>query len=110
MHLYAWLIYRAPPRQQDTNAHRRGVGRKYRERPTETILAPVSKTISMFADRREAPGLVVELVDLVRTLRTVFDPYRPELHYMRGAGPKWHAKHDAAPASVDPRLCLPRSA
>jgi hypothetical protein len=23
----------------------------------------------------------------------VWDPYRPELHYMRGPGPKWHAKH-----------------
>jgi hypothetical protein len=23
------------------------------------------------------------------------DPYRPELHYMRGPGPKWHAKHRA---------------
>ena len=22
-----------------------------------------------------------------------FDLYRPELHYMRGPGPKWHAKH-----------------
>jgi hypothetical protein len=22
----------------------------------------------------------------------VWDPYRPELHYMRGPGPKWHAK------------------
>ncbi|EJW11879.1 hypothetical protein A33M_2660 [Rhodovulum sp. PH10] len=21
------------------------------------------------------------------------DPYRPELHYMRGPGPKWRAKH-----------------
>jgi hypothetical protein len=21
------------------------------------------------------------------------DPYRPELHYMRGPGPKWHAKN-----------------
>jgi hypothetical protein len=21
------------------------------------------------------------------------DPYRPELHYMRGPGPKWAAKH-----------------
>ena len=25
--------------------------------------------------------------------RTIFDAYRPELHYMRGPGPKWHAKH-----------------
>jgi len=23
------------------------------------------------------------------------NPYRPELHYMRGPGPKWHAKHPA---------------
>ena len=27
------------------------------------------------------------LVDLAR------NRYRPELHYMRGPGPKWHAKH-----------------
>ena len=24
-----------------------------------------------------------------------FDPYRPELHYMRGPGPAWHAKYGA---------------
>ena len=23
----------------------------------------------------------------------VGNPYRPELHYMRGPGPKWRAKH-----------------
>ena len=28
------------------------------------------------------------------------DPYRPELHYMRGPGPKWRAKHAAAPAEA----------
>jgi len=28
------------------------------------------------------------------------DPYRPELHYMRGPGPKWHAKHTAPPADA----------
>jgi hypothetical protein len=27
-----------------------------------------------------------------------FDPYRPELHYMRGPGPAWHAKHGTAAA------------
>ena len=26
-----------------------------------------------------------------------FDPYRPELHYMRGPGPAWRAKHMASP-------------
>jgi len=29
-----------------------------------------------------------------RRLTTIlFDPYRPELHYMRGPGPKWREKH-----------------
>jgi hypothetical protein len=27
--------------------------------------------------------------------RDFFDPYRPELHYMRGPGPKWREKHAA---------------
>ena len=26
----------------------------------------------------------------------VSHPYRPELHYMRGPGPKWRARHQAA--------------
>jgi hypothetical protein len=25
--------------------------------------------------------------------KTLVDSYRPELHYMRGPGPKWRAKH-----------------
>ena len=45
------------------------------------------------ADRRSAGGLVANLADMVRTLTAAFDPYRPELHYMRGPGPKWRAKH-----------------
>jgi hypothetical protein len=33
-------------------------------------------------------------------LKGIFDPYRPELHYMRGPGPKWREKHgDAQPLS-----------
>jgi hypothetical protein len=28
-----------------------------------------------------------------RVLATAFDPYRPELHYMRGPGPAWRAKY-----------------
>ena len=26
-------------------------------------------------------------------IEIVLNPYRPELHYMRGPGPKWRAKH-----------------
>jgi hypothetical protein len=39
--------------------------------------------------------LIADLADLGRALRDLFDPYRPERHYMRGPGPKWHAKHAA---------------
>jgi hypothetical protein len=28
-----------------------------------------------------------------RLMNSAIDPYRPELHYMRGPGPKWRAKH-----------------
>jgi len=28
-----------------------------------------------------------------RLMVSPFDPYRPELHYMRGPGPKWREKH-----------------
>jgi hypothetical protein len=28
-----------------------------------------------------------------RMRTTVLNPYRPELHYMRGPGPKWREKH-----------------
>jgi hypothetical protein len=35
------------------------------------------------------------LVGLWRKLiHELFDPYRPERHYMRGPGPKWYAKHE----------------
>ena len=27
-----------------------------------------------------------------RLLRMAANPYRPERHYMRGPGPKWHAR------------------
>jgi hypothetical protein len=49
----------------------------------------------------KAPGLLAEIADLFRNLtRALLDPYRPELHYMRGPGPKWHAKHAPAPAAL----------
>jgi hypothetical protein len=49
----------------------------------------------------KAPSLAADLADLGRTLWRLFDRYQPELHYMRGPGPKWHAKHDPALAIVE---------
>jgi hypothetical protein len=35
-----------------------------------------------------------EVAQIWRALkRELADPYRPELHYMRGPGPKWREKH-----------------
>lgn len=39
-----------------------------------------------------------------RFFTTAFNPYRPELHYMRGPGPAWRAKHGMdAPFRLKPR-------
>jgi hypothetical protein len=35
-----------------------------------------------------------------RLFQIASDPYRPELHYMRGPGPKWHAKQSARHAAL----------
>ena len=40
----------------------------------------------------KAPCLIAEFVDISRAVRGLFDPYRPERHYMRGPGPKWRQK------------------
>jgi hypothetical protein len=43
-------------------------------------------------------NLTKAIRDLERTYSAALDPYRPELHYMRGPGPKWHAKRARAAA------------
>jgi hypothetical protein len=39
-----------------------------------------------------------------------FDPYRPELHYMRGPGPAWRAKHKALSPAVQSMVTEIRTA
>jgi hypothetical protein len=48
----------------------------------------------------KAASLAADLANLGRELRSFIDPYRPELHYMRGPGPKWRAKHAVAVPSM----------
>ena len=67
------------------------------------------KTVRMLIDRSQPQGLAADLADLFQNLtRGLFDTYRPELHYMRGPGPKWHAKHDPAPADFETMPALVR--
>jgi hypothetical protein len=50
-----------------------------------------------------APSVRKALAELWHTLtRDLTGSYRPERHYMRGPGPKWHAKHKPV-AAVDVR-------
>ena len=45
-------------------------------------------------DLRPTPRLGTAVGQLWQRLAVrLFDHYRPELHYMRGPGPKWRAKH-----------------
>src|SRR5262245_25584827 len=70
------------------------------ERAPERVVG--TKTVRSFAARRDRQGLACELADLVHNLvKGLFDPHRPELHYMRGPGPKWRAKHERA-LRIDP--------
>ena len=40
-----------------------------------------------------SPRLSMIVTGWHRFIMIAFDPYRPELHYMRGPGPKWRAKY-----------------
>jgi hypothetical protein len=55
----------------------------------------------MASKSRKAPRFSRDVAELVGALRSLVDHYRPELHYMRGPGPKWRAKHaPTAPADT----------
>ena len=59
--------------------------------------------------RRSVPRLAADLLGLLNDLtRGMFDPYRPELHYMRGPGPKWHAKYGRGSTHFDSMPALAR--
>jgi hypothetical protein len=53
-----------------------------------------ANTLSRFACK--TAGSISDFAGVVRNLiLDVRDCYRPEVHYMRGPGPKWRAKHRA---------------
>jgi hypothetical protein len=49
--------------------------------------------------------LRIKILQIEDTLfRKIFNPYRPELHYMRGPGPKWLEKHSAVAECAMPQV------
>ena len=64
-----------------------------------------SNPLPIPAEAGRANALVQEIKGFwKRFFATAFNPYRPELHYMRGPGPAWRAKHGMdAPIRLKPR-------
>ena len=62
-------------------------------------IAPASaRWIKMSGLSRKSAETVSDFAGLLHNLiMDVRDSYRPELHYMRGPGPKWRAKHASWP-------------
>ena len=54
------------------------------------------------ASKRNSSSIGKAVADLWRTVTSdLFNEYRPEQYYMRGPGPKWHAKHAAVVSEPD---------
>jgi hypothetical protein len=61
-----------------------------------TTIASLSPS-QLAASRGDAPGLISEIREFCQQfVLRAFDPYRPELHYMRGPGPACRARHIAS--------------
>ncbi len=51
-------------------------------------------------DRTSAPRLSRQMAEFIHSVaHDLFGSYRPEMHYMRGPGPKWREKRRAEPAA-----------
>jgi len=53
----------------------------------------VHRTRSPQRPHDSAPWLKAAKTAWQGLLEDLFNPYRPELHYMRGPGPKWRERH-----------------
>ena len=58
---------------------------------TISTQAPLAIGFHRNAVSRVRQARVVRTV--FKATKWIFDPYRPERHYMRGPGPKWREKH-----------------
>jgi hypothetical protein len=57
-------------------------------------MVPSASLSTPSAGSHRHTGLVAGLKAFWRQFSArAFDPYRPELHYMRGPGPAWRARH-----------------
>jgi hypothetical protein len=66
----------------------------YAELEANAVAASVTESLKSWN-----PAVVAGALRAV--VNGLFDPYRPELHYMRGPGPRWRARHAFDGASPD---------
>ena len=64
-------------------------------------MAGSKRKLSQRSEDKRDGGLARKLAGLLRAIKALADPYRPELHYMRGPGPKWHARHNGSREPID---------
>jgi hypothetical protein len=89
--------------QNSPCAFKRSLRQKLRKNQAGTVMTSITATsLSQAASSRDRqPGLLHDIRTFWREFaHTAFNPYRPELHYMRGPGPAWRAKH-AASSTLD---------
>ena len=73
----------------------------------DTVMTKARIISSTRAARGRGASFATDLADLFHGLfKATFDRYQPELHYMRGPGPKWRAKHAPAPPAHHSGLLL----
>ncbi|HEV3185337.1 MAG TPA: hypothetical protein VGZ49_10670 [Xanthobacteraceae bacterium] len=62
---------------------------------TMVVGAAICAALALVNVQRRMMGanLSAATVRLRARAHSMLHPYRPELHYMRGPGPKWHEKH-----------------
>ena len=61
----------------------------------QTTITALQRFATSSASTSKIPRPLMAAVELWRVLtNNFFDCYRPEKHYMRGRGPKWHQRHD----------------
>jgi hypothetical protein len=62
---------------------------------TMVVVAAICAALALVSLQRRLMGaqLGAATVKLRARAHSMLHPYRPELHYMRGPGPKWQEKH-----------------
>jgi hypothetical protein len=80
-----------PPAQKKALGATEVAGQKGR-----TVMATLASSSRVVDHQNRESGLLAEIRSFWRLFfARAFNPYRPELHYMRGPGPAWRAKHVA---------------